>query len=92
MYSEIGGAIVKLVIFVTAASFLCSGTTAFADQQCRFIEKKAEREACYVRQDEERAAKIKANEAARKAAVASPRLNDDDRALFQTLHSICRGC
>ena len=92
MHSGIAGAIVKFAILMTATSLICSGAMAFADQQCRFIEKKAEREACYVRQDEERAAKVKANEAAKKAAVASPPLNDDDRALFRTLHSICRGC
>ena len=73
-------------------SFMCSGQMAFADLQCRFIEKKVEREACYVRQHAERAAKVKAHEAAKKAVVASPPLNDDDRTLFRTLHSICRGC
>ena len=82
----------KFAIFFTAVSLMFAGATAFADQQCRFIEKKIEREACYARQDEERAAKVKANESAKKAAVASPPLNDDDRALFRTLHSICRGC
>lgn len=92
MHSGVAGAIVKLVTLFAAASFMYSGTPAFADQQCRLIEKKAEREACYVRQDEARAAKTKANEAAKKAAIVSPPLIDDDRALSRTLHSICRGC
>ncbi|MBI3702090.1 MAG: hypothetical protein HY242_16810 [Afipia sp.] len=61
-------------------------------ETCRFIDKRAEREACYVRQDEERAAKAKAAEAAKKAAIASPPLTEDDRAMFRSLHSICRGC
>lgn len=82
----------KFAVVIAAALLLASGKTSFADQQCRFVEKKAEREACYVRQDEARAAKVKANEAAKKAAIVSPPLNDDDRALNRTLHSICRGC
>jgi hypothetical protein len=92
MHSGVAGAIVKFAILVAVVCFIYPVTTAFADQQCRFIEKKIERETCYVRQDEERAAKVKAHEAAKKAPVASPVLNDDDRALFRTLHSICRGC
>jgi hypothetical protein len=83
----------KFAIAAAAALFLCSGSISFADAQCRFIDKRAEREACYAREDEARAAKAKAaEEAAKKAAVASPPLSDEDRALFRTLHSICRGC
>ncbi|MBN8982069.1 MAG: hypothetical protein J0I29_12455 [Rhizobiales bacterium] len=67
-------------------------STMASAETCRFIDKRHEREACYAQQDEERAAKAKTAEAAKKAAIASPPMTEDDRAMFRTLHSICRGC
>ena len=65
-------------------------------EQCRFIQAKPEREACYDRQ-------AVALEAKRKRETASPaddsktfeslrQMRRDDEAVYQSLHSICRGC
>jgi len=80
----------KFTCLPIIASLLYS--TMAGAETCRFIDKRHEREACYTRQDEERAAKAKAAEAAKKAAITSPPMTEDDRAMFRTLHSICRGC
>lgn len=66
--------------------------SAHAEETCRFIDKRAEREACYKRQDETRAAKLKAQEEAAKRAAAYSPSSADDQNMFRTLHSICRGC
>ena len=62
---------------------------ALAVEQCRFIQAKPEREACYQRQEAELAAK-------RKPAVnrdsSLEQMKHEDEALNRQLHSICRGC
>lgn len=81
----------KLVILIAVTSLMISSIAASADETCRFIDKRAEREACYTRQEEARAAKLKAQDEAKRAAAYSPPLADDQN-MFRTLHSICRGC
>jgi hypothetical protein len=72
-------------------------TSAPADaappEQCRFIEARAEREACYQRQEAARAARQKANEV-RQAEQQKPYepMTADDAQLAKSLRSICRGC
>ena len=64
-----------------------------AAEQCRFIEARAEREACYQRQDTERLARQKANEA-RQAEPQKPYepMTADDAQLAKAMRGICRGC
>jgi hypothetical protein len=72
---------------------LIGATQSFAKvEQCRFMDSKPDREACYDRQSKTLAAK-KA-EAAAKPAPADPleRMKLDDEALSRRLRSICRGC
>jgi cell division protein FtsI/penicillin-binding protein 2 len=72
---------------------LAGTTQSFAKiEQCRFIDAKPDREACYDRQAKALAAK-KA-EAAAKPATTDPleRMKQDDEALSRRLRSICRGC
>lgn len=72
---------------------LIGATQGFAKvEQCRFIDSKPDREACYDRQAKTLAAK-KA-EAAAKPTTADPleRMKLDDEALSRRLRSICRGC
>lgn len=61
-------------------------------EQCRFIDAKPDREACYDRQS--RALAAKKAEAAAKQTTADPleRMKQDDEALSRRLRSICRGC
>ena len=64
-----------------------------AVEQCRFIQAKSEREACYVRQEQDLAARQKA----RDTAAAPPmrpadEFKREDDAVARSLRSICRGC
>ncbi|KRR28217.1 hypothetical protein [Bradyrhizobium retamae] len=72
---------------------ITSHANAATPEQCRFIEARAEREACYQRQEIARAARQKANEA-RQAEQQKPYepMTADDAQLAKSLRSICRGC
>ena len=78
---------ILLTFAITAPAF------AEIDQNCRFIQAKPDREACYKRQEEALAEKRK-QAAAREAVPPYPaeRLSEEDAALKATLRSICRGC
>jgi hypothetical protein len=66
---------------------------ALAIEQCRFIQAKAEREACYTRQEAALAAKRKP-EPSRDTTTLDQlqQMRRDDDAVYQSLRSICRGC
>ncbi len=83
----------------TVAGLLAYGVMAFsaapvaAVEQCRFIQAKAEREACYQRQEAELTAKRKPAEPRRDTTMESlERMKVEDAALDRQIHSICRGC
>ena len=74
--------------------FATSSVQAEVEQNCRFVSAKAEREACYQRQEAALAEKRK-QAVARDAAMTSSspeQMSADDAALRNTLRSICRGC
>ena len=74
--------------------FVTSTAQAEVEQNCRFVSAKAEREACYQRQEAALAEKRK-QAAARDATMTSSspeQMSADDAALRNTLRSICRGC
>ena len=63
------------------------------EQNCRFIQAKAEREACYKQQEAELAAKRKPPPTAEsKDLETMQQLRREDAAVYQSLRSICRGC
>lgn len=78
---------------VFAAVLSTAATAAVAAEQCRFIEARPEREACYQRQEVERAARQKANEA-RQAVQEKPYqpMTQEDAQLAKSMRGICRGC
>jgi hypothetical protein len=85
----------KAAGFATACALLAlvSGVApARAVEQCRFIQAKPEREACYQRQEAELAAKKKPEPRRDKAMEALEEMKHDDAALDRQIHSICRGC
>jgi hypothetical protein len=87
-----GPATLNILISVMLGLML-SATSAAAVEQCRFIQAKAEREACYQRQEAELAAKRKPKPAEDTARLDSLRqMRQEDGAVYQSLHSICRGC
>ena len=62
-------------------------------EQCRFIQAKPDREACYQRQAVELAAKRKPEKSGETTAMDQLRqMRQDDEAVYQSLRSICRGC
>ena len=64
-----------------------------AVEQCRFIQEKPDREACYQRQEKELAAKRKPEPAAGTSTLESLQdMRRDDDAVYKSLRSICRGC
>jgi hypothetical protein len=78
-----------------AAALVCAigpAPALAAMEQCRFIEAKAEREACYQRQDAELAAKRKPAPAATGTMESLQQLRQDDDAVYKSMRGICRGC
>ena len=63
-----------------------------AVEQCRFIQAKAEREACYQRQEAELAAKRKPEPRRDTTMEAVQQMKHEDEALDRQIHGICRGC
>ena len=64
-----------------------------AVEQCRFIQAKADREACYERQAIALAAKRKPAPTSDIRTMESlQQMRRDDDAVYQSLRSICRGC
>ena len=87
--ADISSAIIML------SAIVITGSTANAAPQesCRFIEARAERDACYQRQDAARLARQKANET-RQAEPVKPYepMSADDAQLAKAIRGICRGC
>jgi hypothetical protein len=72
---------------------LINATPAAAVEQCRFIQAKAEREACYQRQEAELAARRKPEPTVDTTTLDSLRqMRQEDDEVYKSLRSICRGC
>ena len=93
----------KRVILSLAALLSCAAPAlvflsfpASAVEQCRFIQAKTEREACYQRQEAELAVKRKPETpkptADSKMFESLEQMKHEDEALDRQIHSICRGC
>ncbi len=81
----------KLLVPLLALTLVTA--PAFAVEQCRFIQAKPEREACYARQEAELAAKRKPDATRESKTMESlEQMKHEDEALNRQLHSICRGC
>jgi hypothetical protein len=61
-------------------------------EQCRFIQAKAEREACYTRQEAALAAKRKPEPSRDTTIDSLQQMRQEDDAVYRSLRSICRGC
>ena len=74
-------------------ALLLGAAPAWAVEQCRFIQAKPEREACYQRQEAELAAKRKPEPAADTGKLDSlKQLREEDDAVYKSMRGICRGC
>ncbi len=64
-----------------------------AVEQCRFIQAKSEREACYQRQELALAAKRKPEPSVDPSKLESLRqMREEDDAVYRSMRGICRGC
>ncbi len=82
----------KLVSYIMLGLIL-GAAPAMAVEQCRFIQAKPEREACYQRQEKELAAKRKPEPTADTRAMESMRqMRQEDEIVYKSLRGICRGC
>ena len=76
-----------------ALAVIASALPAFAaTEPCRFIQAKADREACYQRQEVARKEKQVKPEASAKVDQSIERMKIEDDRLSRQLRSICRGC
>jgi hypothetical protein len=73
--------------------FLGAAPAWAAVEQCRFIQAKPEREACYQRQEKELAAKRKPEPTAdTKEMETLQQMRREDEVVYKSLRGICRGC
>jgi hypothetical protein len=84
---------VKLVLPLSL-SLIVGATPALAiEQNCRFIQAKAEREACYQKQEAELAARRKPEPTAGSRELETLQLmRREDAEVYRSMRSICRGC
>jgi hypothetical protein len=75
-------------------ALMISVTPALAEvEQCRFIQAKPEREACYARQEAALAARRKPEPTADTTRLESlQQMRQDDDAVYKSLRGICRRC
>ncbi|MFT4120896.1 hypothetical protein [Bradyrhizobium sp.] len=73
---------------------LSTAPAAAIEQNCRFIQAKPDREACYKRQEDELAAKRKAPAPTDdgKRLETLRQMRQDDEAVYRSIQNICRGC
>ena len=93
--ADAGGGIAALKFLLLVMAGLSIGAApALAEvEQCRFIQAKAEREACYERQEAALAAKRKPEPAPDVTALDSlQQMRREDDAFYRSMRGICRGC
>ena len=87
------GAMALNLLVSTMLALLLGAAPALAVEQCRFIQAKPEREACYQRQEAELAAKRKPEPAATSTTLDPlQQMRQEDDALYKSMRGICRGC
>jgi lauroyl/myristoyl acyltransferase len=82
------------LLLALLAGLIVTATPALAiEQNCRFIQVRAEREACYQKQEAELAAKRKPEPSAdSKDLETMQRMRQEDAEVYRSMRSICRGC
>ena len=74
------------------ALMLGAAPAAAAIEQCRFIQQKPEREACYQRQAVALAAKRKPEPPRDATLEQLQQMRREDDGVYKSLRGICRGC
>ena len=83
----------SVIFSLSVAMALTAAPAGAAPEQCRFVTDKAEREACYQRQEAARTDRKKA-QTARETEQSKPLepMTSDDVTLARAMRGICRGC
>lgn len=86
--------LMKFALRALLAFAVSAAPAAAIEQNCRFIQPKADREACYKRQEDELAAKRKPAPVTGegKALESMRQMRQDDDAVYRSINNICRGC
>ena len=83
----------KFALPVLLGLLIGAAPASAAVEQCRFIQAKSEREACYQRQEAALAAKRKPEPSADTKTMESlQQMRREDEAVYKSLRGICRGC
>jgi len=83
----------KFLVSILLGLTIAAAPASAAVEQCRFIQQKPEREACYQRQAVELAAKRKPEPSVDTTRLESlKQMRQEDDAVYKSLRSICRGC
>ena len=88
-----GPATLNFLLSVMLGLMIGSAPALAAVEQCRFIQAKADREACYQRQATALAAKRKPEPTSDTKTMESlQEMRREDDAVYKSLRGICRGC
>jgi hypothetical protein len=93
-----GPTILKFLVPLVPALMLGASPALAEVEQCRFIQVKPEREACYARQEAALAAKRKPEPGAdirnadTRMIETLQQMRREDAEVYKSLHGICRGC
>jgi hypothetical protein len=84
----------KLALAFSLALVVGAAPAAAIEQNCRFIQAKAEREACYAKQEAELAAKRKPEQppATTSDFETMQLMRREDAEVYRSMRGICRGC
>jgi len=88
-----GTATLNFLVSVLLGLLIGAAPAMAAVEQCRFIQAKSEREACYQRQAVALAARRKPEPSAGTTTMESlQQMRREDDEVYKSLRSICRGC
>jgi hypothetical protein len=88
-----GPTTLKILISALLGLLIFAPPASAEIEQCRFIQAKAEREACYERQEAALAARRKPEPTSDTKTMESlQQMRREDDEVYKSLRSICRGC
>jgi hypothetical protein len=83
----------KLPLALSLGLLVAATPSVAIEQNCRFIQAKTEREACYQKQEAELAARRKPEPTANSRELETLQLmRREDAEVYRSMRSICRGC
>lgn len=86
--------LLKITLPALLALAISAAPATAIEQNCRFIQAKPDREACYKRQEDELAAKRRPAPATTESNTLETlrQMRQDEDAVYRSINNICRGC